>query len=644
MLFRKVEMKNKRSNKFSQIAFINVFAIAAIIYFVYYLYWRAAYTLNPTNLLLSWVLWAAEAFGVFAYILFVFITHNIEPNRKFTTAPRGLKVDVFIPTYNEEINVLEPTLIGCVKMRYPHTTYILDDGNRPWVKELADRLGVKYIARPSHEHHKAGNINFALQQTKGDFIVLLDADMVPQPQYIERSLGYFSDEKLALIQMPQEFYNQDSIQHASKRKHWHEQSLFFRVIQPGKNYTNSAFWCGSPSIIRRAALESVNGVATETITEDIHTSVRLHARGWETYYLNEVLAYGIAPQTINSFLVQRLRWAQGTMQLYRSSDSPLWINGLSFKQRLSYFSSFLAYLESFQKLALILIPVLILGLGVFPMQVAFSSFLLHWIPFFLFNYFANQLSGRGYFNYFKTEMYNLLKMMVFIQSTLTLVLNRPLQFKVTPKSVDNDVYQKEHQALRLYEGLFALLAVTMLFSIVRLFLPNLQELTPDAFAIAFFWAAYNAFIILLATQEIFKKRHERKQYRFPVRLFGDLISTTGENLIEPVRINDLSTGGCGLAAKNEVNLADNWQLRIYLPTNEQITLPIKHLAFQRKNNQNFFVIGGEFGQLQDEERGKLFEYIFLSLPPLQGQTNDNNVLKSPFPPLAQEEANPGVHQ
>jgi len=635
-------MKNKQSNKVFRFSFINVFAVAAIIYFIYYLYWRATYTLNPENLFLSWLLWAAEAFGVFAYLLFVYVTHNIEPNRKFTTAPRGLKVDVFVPTYNEEVEVLEPTLIGCVKMRYPHTTYVLDDGNRPWVKELADRLGVKYIARPSHEHHKAGNINYALQQTKGDFIVLLDADMVPQPQYIERTLGYFLDEKLALIQMPQEFYNQDSIQHASKRKHWHEQSLFFRVIQPGKNYTNSAFWCGSPSIIRRAALESVNGVATETITEDIHTSVRLHSQGWQTYYLNEVLAYGIAPQTINSFLVQRLRWAQGTMQLYRSAESPLWIRGLTFKQRLSYFSSFLAYLESFQKLTLILIPVLILGLGVFPMRVAFSSFLLHWIPFFLFNYFANQLSGRGYFNYFKTEMYNLLKMMIFIQSTLTLVFNRPLQFKVTPKSVDSDVYHNEHRALRLYEGLFALLAATMIFSIVRLFLPNQHELTVDAFAIAFFWAAYNAFIILLATQEIFKKRHERKQYRFPVNVNAELISGNENMVSQPVQVIDLSTGGCGFIAKNEVDLKDSWALRLFYSSNESVILPIKRLAFQRKNAAGKFLIGTEFADLSNLQQELLYEYLFVILPPLQDRQNGQTVLANPFQTLPQGEIKSGL--
>ena len=192
---------------------------------------------------------------MFSYLLFTFFTRDIDPLRPYVKPADGLKVDVFIPTYNEDLDIVEATMIGCGKITYPHTTYVLDDGNRPQVKELAAHLGCEYITRPTHEHAKAGNINYALQRTSGDFIVMLDADMVPQPGYLDRTLGYFEDEKLALIQLPQEFYNQDSIQHASKVTPWHEQSLFFRVIQPGKNHTNSSFWCGSPSIVRRKALD-----------------------------------------------------------------------------------------------------------------------------------------------------------------------------------------------------------------------------------------------------------------------------------------------------------------------------------------------------------------------------------------------------
>lgn len=607
----------KQTNKVnhSKVSLPGVISIIAIVYFLFYLWWRATYTLNPAYPVFSWVLWAAEAFGVFAYILFAYITKNITPIRSFVPPPTGVNVDVFVPTYNEPEEILEATLVGCSKIAYPHTTYLLDDGNRAEVKRLAERLGANYIARPTHEFAKAGNINYALQQSSGQFIIILDADMVPQPNFIERTLGYFDDDELALIQLPQEFYNKDSIQHADESSTWHEQSLFFRVIQPGKNYTNSAFWCGSPSMVRRSALASVNGVATETITEDIHTTVRLHSLGWKTLYINEPLAFGIAPQTIQSFLLQRLRWAQGTMQLYSSKECPLWIKGLTLRQRLSYFSSFLAYLEAFQKLVLLLIPVMILAFDAFPMRVKIDVFLMVWIPFFLLNYFANQVGGRGYFNYFKTEKYNLLKMMIFIQSTLTLFVRKPLKFKVTPKTVDNSVYQKERHSLRLYIVLFGLLVVSMLYAVVKVTFLHDERIAVDALLIAFFWAGYNSTIIVMALHEIFTKRHERLQYRFKVDLKGWICSDCKQNIATPVKITDLSTGGCRFVFDGEVPEVRDWQLRVSLPGSGEVMLPVAMLTFKKKLADGKSEAGCRFGELSVETRDALFAYLFILLPP-----------------------------
>ena len=190
-----------------------IISVVSIAYFLYYLWWRATSTLNPDALVFSWVLLLAEAFGVLSYILFSWMTQDISPNRTHKPPRSGLSVDIFIPTYNENIEILEATMVGCRKIKYPHRTYILDDGKREEVKQLATLLGCVYLSRPTNEHAKAGNINYALSKTAGEFIVILDADMVPQPDFLERTLGYFEDEKLAFIQMPQEFYNQDSIQH-----------------------------------------------------------------------------------------------------------------------------------------------------------------------------------------------------------------------------------------------------------------------------------------------------------------------------------------------------------------------------------------------------------------------------------------------
>lgn len=648
---------------------LHLVSIFSIIYFGYYLWWRASETLNPQHPFFSWILWLAEAFGVLAYILFSYFTRNIDPKEPFRPPSDNIKVDIFIPTYNEDEDVLEATLIGCSKILYPHTTYVLDDGNRAWVKELAERFVSKYIARPTHEHAKAGNINYALTKTDGDFIVILDADMVPQPNYLQRTLSYFANEKLALIQLPQEFYNQDSIQHADNETSWHEQSLFFRVIQPGKNYTNSAFWCGSPSVVRRKALEDVGGVATETITEDIHTTVRMHSHGWETLFINEPIAFGIAPQTVKAFLLQRLRWAQGTMQLYRGKESPLWRSGLTWKQRLSYLSSFMAYLEAYQKIVLITIPVLILGFGILPMRVNLGNFMLHWIPYFLLNILANQVGGRGVFHYFKTEKYNILKTIIFMYSTLTLISRKSLKFKVTPKTVEDSVYHQERQSLRGYMVIFGSLVGAMAYAIISIFEPSAVVQQWDVFVIAFFWAGYNAFVIFLALAEVFRKRHERKQYRFPVHESGAIEVTDGDTTMINAKDVDHSTGRIGLFAKifgnrnrrkqyrypvNEnveievpngdkgsinakvidlsiggssllvdANLPENVEvinLKVSPEGFDEFTLPVERITYRSKRADGKIWIGCMFPENLGSHRERLFEYLFVFQPSRNDQS------------------------
>jgi cellulose synthase (UDP-forming) len=608
--------KNSRKSFLNHPHFLRIIAILSVAYLLYYLWWRETSTLNPNALIFSWILLLAEAFGVFNYLLFAFMTQDITPTTPHKYPRPGLSVDIFIPTYNENIEILEATLIGCNRISYPHKTYILDDGNREEVKQLAIRLGCFYIARPTNEHAKAGNINHALSKTSGEFIVVLDADTVPQPDYLDRTLGYFEDDRLAFVQLPQEFYNHDSIQHDKKMTYWHEQSLFYRVIQPGKNHSNSAFWCGSPSIVRRKALEDIGGVATETITEDIHTSVRLHSHGWSSLFVNEVLAYGIAPQTIKAFLLQRLRWAQGTMQLYRSAESPLWISGLSLKQRFSYLASFLAYFESFQKLILVLTPVYIILFDIFPMQVTAISFIRHWIPYFILTVLTNKIGGRGYFRYYQTEKYNLLKMIVFIQATLALFWKKSLSFKVTPKSVNSSVYREERKALRSYMAIFGFITGTLIYGMINLLTrtPSLLGLSVESFLIAYFWTAYNAILIFVGIQEILRKHHERKQYRFQVELEGEVYNKRWLNSLAKVKLNNLSIGGVNFIADKPILRESQLLLHFNTPSNESILLPIDTIHRQNKISRNKVVIGASFANIEFAQRERLFSYLFTELP------------------------------
>ena len=254
--------------------------VGFVVVSVWYLAWRVG-TLNPQAPIFSALVYGAELFGFGTALLHIFmcwrLTERIAP-----PPPIGLSVDVFVPTYNESVELVRKTLLAARAMDYPHKTWLLDDGRRPEMEALARQLGCGYLARADNEHAKAGNLNHALAHSSGEFVVVFDADHAPRRDFLVKTLGYFDDEDVAFVQTPQDFYNLDSYQHRWRGKGrtvWTEQSLFFRVIQRGKDYWNAAFFCGSCAVVRRSALDEIGGFATGTVTEDLHTSLRLHARG-----------------------------------------------------------------------------------------------------------------------------------------------------------------------------------------------------------------------------------------------------------------------------------------------------------------------------------------------------------------------------
>ena len=202
----------------------------------WYFLWRLG-TFNPQALVFSWVIYVAEVYGILTVLLHLFMTWNLS-ERQAPAPGAGLTVDVFIPTLNEPLGMLRRTLLAAIHMDYPHRTWVLDDGARPEVAALAEALGCRYLSRRSNEDAKAGNLNQALAHSAADYVAVFDADHVPKREFLTRTLGYFQDRKVAFVQTPQDFYNLDSYQHRWRKPHravWTEQSLFFRVIQRGKD-------------------------------------------------------------------------------------------------------------------------------------------------------------------------------------------------------------------------------------------------------------------------------------------------------------------------------------------------------------------------------------------------------------------------
>src|SRR3984957_18625289 len=307
-----------------------------------YLSWRFFDTVVPADgdwYEVGWVYFcfAVEALALFdALILYLTFLRTSDRRaeadsheaRLRALAPGQLPpVDVYVPTYNEPMEVLEKTITGVLCLDYPNfRAWVLDDGRRPWVKAFCEAKGVGYLTRPNNAHAKAGNINHALTKTSADFVAIFDADFIPHRNFLMRTIGFFADPSIGVVQVPHAFYNYDPTQSslALQKALPDDQRFFFDAVMPSRDGWNAAFCCGSNSVTRRAALRSIGDVLpTESITEDMLFSITLLRNGYITRYLCERLAIGLAPEGLKAFFVQRRRWARGAMQILYLAAGPL---------------------------------------------------------------------------------------------------------------------------------------------------------------------------------------------------------------------------------------------------------------------------------------------------------------------------------
>lgn len=491
-------------------AIVLVFMVVGI----WYLNWRFS-TISDTAPFFSITLYAAEVYGFCSSVLNVFACWRLTV-RQAPPPLQGKSIDVFIPTYNEPLSLVRKTVIAAINMEYPHETWLLDDGNRLEMKELAERLKIRYIARTENLHAKAGNLNNALALSKGEFIAIFDADHAPQKNFLTRVLGYFANDKVAFVQTPQDFFNLDSYMHRpenDKRQIWSEQSLFFSVILRGRDYWNAAFFCGSCGILRRSALEKIGGFATETVTEDIHTSVRLHKAGYRSVYHCEPLAYGIAPATADPFLKQRIRWGQGNMQVLMK-ENIIFTSKLTLAQKLNYLASIMTWFDGWQKGIFYATPIIVLFTGILPINTNFYDLLLHVLPYYFLGFLVFEEVGRGYGGTLYIEQYNFVRFAAYIQSTFGLFLGK-LKFQVTSKVRNNSA--ELNSQLWPAQSILLLSTAAIPFGIVT-YLGG-STLPADALAYNLFWVYINCLIGFSAFK--FTKNNQsftRDEYRFPIPL------------------------------------------------------------------------------------------------------------------------------
>jgi cellulose synthase (UDP-forming) len=538
---------------------VRTVAVAAVLATAVYLTWRVLTTLpEGPALLLGAPFLALELYGGLTLVLFVMTTWDVSPATVPPPRPgRPPSVTVFVATYDEHLDVLLPTVAACLAMAGEHETWVLDDGGRLEVEEMATALGARYVARPRHDHAKAGNLNHALALVRTDLVAVFDADHVPDPDFLTRTLPYFADERCALVQTPQHFYNTTSFEHLRPGVDLHEESLFYRVIQAGKHHAGAAFWCGTNAVLRTGALREIGGVATESLTEDFHTTMKLHRAGWRSVYHNEVLARGLAAGSPDAFYAQRRRWGRGAMQVLRH-DNPLTAPGLTLRQRLGYLYSLSAWFDSWRTLGLALVPVAVLVTGVFPVDAPPALFaLMAGVPFLL-QQVALGLLARGFSPARFSLLFEVVRLPSNLAATLSLVLRGTGRFAVTAKGRTGEERTRA-RVPALLTVLAAVLAGSLLFTAASLtgWTPVEHRLGGTTLVPAFWVAATLAFVVagILRIRDPRFSAERRDAHRFPASLPAVVEGA-------PARLVDVSLGGAqvrvrgvGAAVGAEVELA-----------------------------------------------------------------------------------------
>ncbi len=555
----------------------------------------------------------AEIYGALSGIAHAMMSWRLTVRKSTEPAP-GQTVDVFVPTYNESIDIVWRTLSAAVKMDYPHQTWLLDDGNRPEFKKMADELGAHYIARPSHEHAKAGNLNYALGKSTGDFIAIFDADHVPGRNFITAVLGYFSNSNVAFVQTPQDFYNLDSYQHRlshNKNTIWTEQSLFFKIIQRGKDYWNAAFFCGSCAMVRRSSLNSIGGFATETITEDLHTSIKLHKKGYQSIYHAESLAFGMAPATLSPFITQRIRWGQGAMRVWRL-EGLFFSKGLTIAQKINYAASILTYFDGWQKGFFYFAPMIVLCTGLLPIYASATELAFHAIPYFALNFLLASELARGYGNTVFIEQYNMARYFAFAYATLFAIIPGELKFKVTNKELNKEL-NKNKVSHFLWPQKIVLFANAISIP-VGIVMYAYGHLPFWALVISVLCSFINSLLAesVIAFSET-KESFKRTSYRFTLPNVVTL-ELAGKSLFAVV--DEISSSGCKIYGSLPSDIGKDSELKgqIYFPGNIfPITIKVENFHHELSTgNQRLSVLGCLFIWESESHMRSLNEHLYES--------------------------------
>jgi cellulose synthase (UDP-forming) len=498
------------------------------------------------------VLLSAEAYTICIMVL-GFMQTSTPLHRKPVPLPSDESlwphVDVLIPTYNETLSLVRYTALAAINIDYPPEklhVYILDDGSREDFRAFCEEAGVGYITRVKHNHAKAGNINHALTQMDSPLITIFDCDHVPTRSFLQFTVGWFlAEKKLAMLQTPHFFYSPDPFERnlLQYKSVPNEAELFYGIIQDGNDFWNATFFCGSCAVIRRTALNEVGGIATETVTEDAHTSLRMQKLGWNTAYINVAQAAGLATETLSAHVGQRVRWARGMIQILRT-DNPLLGSGMKISQRLCYFNAMMHFMYAVPRLIFLLAPLAYMLFGRTIIPGYWLAILAYALPHLTISNLTNSRVQGRHRHSFWNEIYETVLAPYILLPTLLALINPKLgSFNVTDKGTTLSETRFDRKIAAPTTWLLAINLLGVIAAPYRLFVLDPQH--PGVIVSNLLWILFNMVILGVAAAVAHEQQQRRSSVRIPVRIGVSARLSDGRSI--PGLTSDMSVGGASIS-------------------------------------------------------------------------------------------------
>jgi cellulose synthase (UDP-forming) len=477
-------------------------------------------------------------------------------------------VDVLIPTYNEPLSLVRYTALAALNIDYPQDKlhiYILDDGTREDFQEFSRVADIGYITREEHSHAKAGNINHALTMMKSPYVAIFDCDHVPTRSFLQMTLGWMlADPKLGMLQTPHHFYSHDPFERNLQQYKTipNEAELFYGIVQDGNDFWNATFFCGSCAVLSRAILDEVGGIATETVTEDAHTSLRMQKRGYNTAYINIPQAAGLATETLSAHVGQRIRWARGMIQILRT-DNPLFAWKMKFTQRLCYFNAMAHFLYAVPRLVFLGAPLVYLLLGRTIIPGYWVAIVVYALPHLILASLTNSRIQGRHRHSFWNEIYESVLAPYILAPTLLAFINPKLgKFNVTGKGSTLSTTRFDSRIAAPTKWILFLNFLGLVAVPYRILVTDRDHI--GAVVMNLIWVLFNMVILGVAAAVAYEQKQRRASVRIEARI--------------PVRIDlpgrqiggmslDMSVGGASIEIYQAAEFAIGDTFKLAFPEN-----------------------------------------------------------------------------